>query len=70
MIHMSGFVNYCYQWESGFQGDCKGTLSAGAGAAARLPCHAERSEAARGPGSEALRYAQGDKRGPWKVSIE
>src|SRR3989442_7451628 len=29
----------------------------------REPCHAERSEASRGPGREALRYAQGDKGG-------
>jgi hypothetical protein len=30
----------------------------------RTPCHAERSEASRGPTSEALRYPQGDKQRP------
>src|SRR2546425_8888282 len=59
----TGIVNYC-------QGDARvrqpegvianRTHSAGEGAAAGQPCHAERSEASRGPPSETLRCAQGD----------
>ena len=38
-----------------------GTLSDGDGAAGGQHCHAERSEASRGPSRQTLRFAQGDK---------